>query len=371
MGKLKFSCPCHFGLESVLAFEVKKIGGEDVSVSDGKVSFYGDFSLLARANINLATAERVLIVLSEFKARTFEELFQGVKAISFENFIGKKDAFPVKGHSLNSALHSVPDCQAIIKKAAVERLKEKYKLNWFEESGETFQIRFNILKDEVSIFLDASGQGLHKRGYRRNSNEAPIKETLAAGIIDLARVRSDSIVCDPFCGSGTFLVESAFKGLGIAPGINRRFASEKWGCIDKNIWKEERQRAISNVKKDAAFKAFGYDKERSAIELSAENCKKAGISSRVSLSVADIKDYKNKEGTITICNPPYGERMLQVKEAEELYRIMGQVFMANASAPCYIISPHEDFEKFFGRKADKRRKLYNGMIKCQLYMYYK
>ena len=371
LNKLKFSCSCHFGLESVLSFEIKKIGGEDITVSDGKVNFTGDFSTLARANICLSTAERVLIVLNEFRATTFEELFQGVKSIPLEDFIGREDSFPVKGYSLNSVLHSVPDCQSIIKKAAVERLKSKYNIEWFEEIGELYQIQFSILKDEVSIFLDTSGQGLHKRGYRQNSNDAPIKETLAAGIIDLAHVRSNSIVCDPFCGSGTFLIEAAFKSLNIAPGLNRRFSAEKWGCISKEIWSEERSKAIANVRRDSDYQGFGFDIDGEAIELSTQNSKKAGVGSKIQVTKADILDYKNEEGTITICNPPYGERMLEIKQAEELYTKMGKVFIGNSAAPCYIISPHENFEHFFGRKADKRRKLYNGMIKCQLFMYFK
>ena len=257
--KIRICCPCHFGLESVLKYEINKIGGTDLHVTDGKITFSGDFNTIARANICLSTAERVLIELGEFEARTFEELFQGVKAIEFENYIGINDAFPVKGHSLNSALHSVPDCQSIIKKAVVERLKSKYNVNWFEESNSVVQIQFSILKDKVNIYLDTSGIGLHKRGYRKNSNTAPIKETLAAGIIDLARVRSDSIVCDPFCGSATILIEAALKALKIAPGINRRFAAEKWECIDKEIWREERSRAIDLVDRNAKFEGIGCD----------------------------------------------------------------------------------------------------------------
>lgn len=196
MEKIKFACPCHFGLESVLKYEITKIGGEDITVSDGRITFNGDFSILARANLCLATAERVLIQLGEFKAVTFEELFQGVKSLPLENYIGKNDAFPVKGYSLNSALHSVPSCQSIVKKAAVERLKEKYHISNFEESGSLFQIQFSIRNDNVIVYIDTSGAGLHKRGYRRNSNAAPIKETLAAGIIDLAHIRSNNIVCE-------------------------------------------------------------------------------------------------------------------------------------------------------------------------------
>lgn len=369
--KLKIACPCHFGLESVLKYEVNKIGGENISVKDGRVSFEGGFDMIARANIRLSTAERALIELAEFKAVTFEELFQGVKKIPLENFIGMKDAFPVKGHSLNSVLHSVPDCQSIVKKAAVERLKEKYRTGWFEETGAVHQLQFSIIKDNVIIYLDTSGAGLHKRGYRKNANSAPIKETLAAGIIDLARVRSSSRVCDPFCGSGTLLIEAAIKALNIPPGINRSFAAEKWECIDREIWREERRKAISLVNKNAEFEALGFDIDEEAVSLSIENAKKAGVKSRIRIDKADIRDYAPSPGTITFCNPPYGERMLEIREAEQLYTEMGKVMNPSAENPCCIISPHEEFERFFGKKADKKRKLYNGMIKCDLYMYFK
>lgn len=371
MELIRMSCPCHFGLESVLKFEVTKIGGQDIAVSDGKVSFSGDFATLVRANLWLATAERVLVQLAEFDAVTFEELFQGTKAIPFENFIGRNDRFPVKGYSLNSELHSVPDCQSIIKKAAVERLKQKYNVSWFEESGALFQIQFSILKNHVSVYLDSSGAGLHKRGYRRNSNAAPIKETLAAGIVDLAHIRGDSIVCDPFCGSGTILIEAAYKALNIAPGLKRRFSADSWQVIPAEIWETERKNALDAIKKDTDFFAYGYDIDPECVALTQENCRKAGIQKRVQIKQADIRDYENAENTVTICNPPYGERLLELKEAEKLYEVMGQRFAATRDKPCFVISPHEEFEKIFGKKADKRRKLYNGMLKCQLYMYFK
>ncbi len=367
---IRLSCPCHFGLESVLKYEVAKIGGENISVNDGKVSFTGDESILARANICLSTAERVMIELAEFKATTFEELFQGVKSIELERWISMKDAFPVKGYSLNSALHSVPDCQAIIKKAVVERLKQKYGINWFEETGSTVQIKFSILKDVVTIYLDTSGIGLHKRGYRRNSNSAPIKETLAAGIIDLARVRSDSVVCDPFCGSGTLLIEAGLKALKIAPGINRRFSAEKWDCIPAEVWREERTRAIDNVDRSAKFQGIGFDIDDSAVALTLDNAHKAGIKSRMKIEQADISKFRQPDNSIVICNPPYGERLLEIREAEKIYRQMGHVFGKGSGQSSYIISPHEEFESFFGKNARKRRKLYNGMIKCQLFMYF-
>ena len=369
--KYKLTCPCHFQLESVLKYEVTKIGGENITVKDGRVSFEGDEHVIARANLCLSTAERVLIHLGEFKALSFEELFQNVKKLPFEQFIGMKNAFPVKGHSLNSKLHSVPDCQSIIKKAVVERLKEKYHTGWFEETEAKVQIQFGILKDNVDIYLDSSGTGLHKRGYRLFSNAAPIKETLAAGIIDLARVRPDSVVCDPFCGSGTFLIESALRSLNIPVGINRRFAAERWSCFKKEVWREERHKAISQVNKAAGFRGLGFDNDEECVKLTLDNASKAGIKTRIDAKCRDIADFTRQKDMITICNPPYGERMLEVREAEQLYKIMGQVFAPDKEHPCYIISPHEDFEKHFGKKADKKRKLYNGMIKCDLYMYFK
>lgn len=371
MERLKLVCTCHFGLESVLKFEVNKIGGEDISVSDGRVSFYGGEELVSRANLCLATAERVLIELGEFDAYSFEDLFEGVKKLPWEDYISKSDAFPVKGHSLDSQLHSIPDCQAIIKKAVVDRLGGKYGVKWFEETGSIHRIQFSIIKDRAAIYLDTSGTGLHKRGYRKNSNAAPIKETLAAGIIDLARIRSDTQFYDPFCGSGTFLIEAAYKAMNIAPGIKRSFAAEKWDCFSSEIWREERSKAIAAINKDADFFAFGSDIDPESVALSAENCAKAGIRNKVKITCADVRDFSPDKGGIIVCNPPYGERMLELKEAEELYSVMGKVFPANGDCPSYIISPHEDFERFFGKRADKRRKLYNGMIKCQLFMYFK
>ncbi len=365
----KLCAPCHFGIESSLAFEIRKIGGQNLVVSDGRIAFEGDDAMIARANIRLATAERVLIELGTFKAESFSELFDNVRALPFEEYIGPDDEFPVKGHSLKSKLHSVPDCQSIIKKAAVERLREKHRVRTLPETGARRQIQFNILKDEVSVYLDTSGEGLHKRGYRRNSNDAPIKETLAAGIVDLAHVKGGSVVCDPMCGSGTILIESAYKSLGIAPGLRRSFAAEKWDTIPKNVWEEERASARADMR-EGGFKAFGYDIDENAVALSRSNCRLAGVGEYVQIERRDISLHRAVDGAITICNPPYGERMLEVREAEELYRKMGEVLRPSKNNPCYIISPHEEFEKFFGKKADKKRKLYNGMLKCQLFMYY-
>lgn len=371
MMELQFLCPCHFGLESVLTFELQQIGAQKIRAENGKVYFSGDFSTLARANICLRTAERVLILLAQFSATTFEELFQGVRAIPLEDFIGQKDAFPVKGKSLSSQLHSVPDCQKIVKKAAVERLKSHYGVGWFVETGPVHQLQFLILKDQVTVMLDTSGAGLHKRGYRAHANEAPIKETLAAGMVDLAHVRSFSTVCDPFCGSGTLLIEAATKALNIPPCLRRKFAAQDWGLFPEQIWREERARGVAGIKTDAEFQGFGSDVDPQAVELTCQNAKKAGVFGKLQIRLADIRDFKAREHCITLCNPPYGERMLEKEEAQKLYRIMGRVFQPLDRASYYIISPDEQFEKQFGRPADRRRKLYNGMMKCQVYQYYR
>lgn len=372
MNKYKLLCPCHFGLESVLAGEIKRMGGENVLVNDGKVYFEGDENMIARANIGLRTAERVLIVLSEFEATTFEELYQGVLAINLEDYISKDDAFPVKGWSLNSKLYSIPDCQSIIKKAAVDRLKKCYGISWFVETKSLYQIQFSIHKDIVTIMIDTSGVGLHKRGYRIKANDAPIKETLAAGIIDLARVKDYSKVVDPLCGSGTFLIESTTKALNIAPGIKRTFAFENWSIIDKNISKNERQRALDLIKRNTEYEAVGYDIDSESIEIARQNIARSGTSSKIKVNRRDIKDFKSDfEKAIVFCNPPYGERMLELKQAEDIYKTMGDIFQKDANNSYYIISPHEQFERIYGKRADKRRKLYNGMLKCQLFMYFK
>lgn len=370
MSKLRLCCPCHFGLESVLSFEIKKIGGENLTVSDGRISFDGDEAMIARANICLASAERVLIELGSFTARTFEELFEGTRKLPLENYVGKCDKFPVKGHSLKSQLHSIPDCQSIIKKACVKRLESVYGISRFEETGAMYQIQFNILKDVVTVYIDTTGAGLHKRGYRKTSNDAPIKETLAAGIIDLAHVRSNSVVVDPMCGSGTLLIESAYKALHFAPGLKRKFISQDWNLIDETVWRQERSDALDAIVKNSEFKAYGFDIDKFAVDLSISNAKLAGVLPKMVIAQRDIKDFKPIKGAITVCNPPYGERMLELKQAEELYKVMGQVMRPDRDNPCYIISPHEDFERLFGKKADKKRKLYNGMLKCNLYMYF-
>ena len=371
MALLTLACPCLFGLESVLSGEIKRLGGHDVEVTDGRVCFKGDAHMIARANILLRTAERVLIVVGSFRAESFSDLFDGVYSLPLEDYIGSGDAFPVKGWSLNSKLKSIPDCQSIIKKAAAKRLGNHYGRDWLPEDGPVHQIQFSILRDVVTIMIDTSGNGLHKRGYRPTANEAPIKETLAAGIADLARVRENTTVIDPFCGSGTLLIESATKALKIAPGLKRRFAAETWGLIPPEDWQNERQQSFELVCRDGKFKAIGSDIDSNAIALTNTNSNRAGVAKKISVSVGDVADLKLPDEPFTlITNPPYGERMLDIRQAEQLYRTMGRVFEPKEGRSFYIISPHEQFEKLFGRPASRRRKLYNGMLKCQLYMFF-
>ncbi len=373
MGKhIKFCCPCLFGLESVLSAEAKAIGGENVVADNGKVSFFGDEAMIAKANLWLRTAERVLIVMGEFQARSFEALFDNVREIDFSKYIKSDYAFTVTGWSLNSDLASVPACQSIIKKAVVKSLSDVYNISWFEESGPLVQIRFSILKNAVSIYLDTSGVPLHKRGYRAQSNEAPIKETLAAGIVSLAHLYDDSNVYDPFCGSGTLVIEAALKALNIAPGINRHFAFEKWLDGGPQLLISERKKAVAEVKRDAEFTAYAFDIDPDCVKLTMENARKAGVASRIKAEVRDVREFHiPTERGVVITNPPYGERLLDIQQANELYKIMGEVFEKRNRLSYYVISPSEEFEHYFGAKADRKRKLYNGMIKCDLFMYFR
>lgn len=367
----KLCAPCLFGLESVLSGELKRLGFEDISVTDGRVEFTADAEGIARANLNLRTAERVLIVLESFRAVTFQQLIDGAEKIPFEEYIGKKDAFPVKGWSLNSQLHSVPDCQSIIKKAAVKRLSRKYGVAWLEESGPTVQIQFSINKDIATIMLDTSGIALHKRGYRKVANLAPIRETLAAGILDIARIYPDTQLYDPFCGSGTFLIEAAYKAKNIAPGIYRRFAAEKWDSLPSKIWQTSREEAIEKIRKDIEFTAFGSDISQDSLEIAEANARRAGISGLIRLEKADVKNFTIPDRkSLVVTNPPYGERLMNGEDLTKLYQTIGNVFQPSQQTAYYIISSSENFEQSFGRKADKKRKLYNGMLKCNLYQYF-
>lgn len=369
---MNFVAPCLFGIEGLLSDELKRLGAENVIAQNGRVLFSGNLNILARADICSRFAERVLIILASFKARSFAELFDNTSKIPFEDYIGSKDAFPVKGYCLNSKLHSVPDCQKIIKKAAVKRLSTAYHIDWFEETGTRMQLQFSIMNDECMIMLDTSGEGLHKRGYRAASNISPIKETLAAAMASLARIYPDTKLYDPFCGSGTIAIEAALIANNIAPGLKRRFRAERFGFIDEKIFADEREKAISEIQRTDDFIAFCSDIDESAVELTKHNARLAGVLSNINAFCADICDFSPRtERGLIITNPPYGERMLDIESARRLYKIMGGVFEKRAGYKYYIITNDDEFEQIFGRTADKRRKLYNGSLKCQLYMYFR
>ena len=369
---IKFVIPCLLGLESLIADELKKLEAVNVCAENGRVLFEGDLNTLARVNICSHFAERVQILTGSFEAHSFEDLFQGVKSLAWEEWIGRDDAFPVKGYSINSDLFSVRDCQAIIKKAVVERLKEKYHIEWFEETGPVHQIQFSIMKNDVSMLIDTSGAGLHKRGYRLEANEAPMKETLAAALCSLSHLRPYHKLYDPMCGSGTILIEGALLASNSPPCVNRSFSAERWSNIGRDVWKLERERARSLAVPVDDFAAYGSDIDKTAIEIAKQNADRAGVGTKISFTVADLKDFSpsTEKGTL-ICNPPYGERLLDFEQCKKIYAAMGRVFEKKHGWSYGIISPDEEFEASFGRKADKRRKLYNGMIKCQFYMYFK
>ena len=368
---MEFVAPCLLGLEGLAANELKFKGLENVRAENGRVLFSGDTAAMARANLCSGLCARVLILLAEFEARDFDTLFEGVRAIDWRRYIGARDAFPVKGGSLDSALSSIPACQKIIKKAVVEKLREGYHTSWFEEDGPVHQIQFRIFKNRVSVMLDTTGAALNKRGYRALSNDAPIKETLAAAMVELARVRSDHTVVDPFCGSGTILIEAARKAMGIMPGIDRSFAFEAWPQVAPDVMAAERERARAGERRDVGFVAYGYDIDDEALAIARHNAALAGVGDKVIFEHRDIRRYADEHERVTvITNPPYGERMLDIREARELYRVMGRAFVSKSYHSYTIISPDDSFEQLFGRVADKRRKLYNGTLRCNVYMYY-
>ncbi len=369
---MQFVAPCLLGLEGLAANDLKFKGISDVRAENGKVLFSGDESTLVRANLCSSLCARVFILMAEFDARDFDTLFEGVKAADWSRYIGERDAFPVKGSSLSSELNSIPACQKIIKKAVVEKLKERYHTSWFEEDGGVHQIQFRIFKNRVSVYLDTTGAALNKRGYRALSNDAPMKETLAAAMVELARVRKDHIVVDPFCGSGTIVIEAARKALNIMPGVDREFAFEAWSQIDPAVIERERQRARAEERDEAAFMGYGYDIDDASLELAQHNAELARVSDRIRFEKRDFRDYTDSyERVSVITNPPYGERLLDIEQARDLYRTMGEKFSQKQFHSYTIISPDERFEQLFGRAADKRRKLYNGTLKCQVYQYYR
>jgi len=369
MSNFEFSVPCLFGLEGIAGDELRRLDIPNVRVENGRVLFSGDETALAKANVCLRTGERVLIVLADFPAKSFEELFQGVYRTNLEDFIPRDAAFPVKGHCLNSTLMSVPDCQAIIKKAASKRLGEKYGVSWLPEMGNKYQLQFSIMNDRVQLYLDTTGPGLHKRGYRAVGNDAPLRETLAAAMVTLTRYRGRDFVWDPFCGSGTIPIEAALIAKNRAPGLNRRFSAEAYAWMDPVIWGRIRTEA-----KDKEFRGeyriLGSDNDPKCVSLAMANARKAGV--------ADCIDFRDGDATkmslpaqegVIICNPPYGQRMMEQKSAQGLYAALGRHLKYADGWKKYIITSEPEFEHYFGARADKKRKLYNGMIQCNYYMY--
>ena len=369
MNEMKFAAPCLFGLEGICGDELRRLNVENVRVEDRRVLFTGDEYTLAKANICLRTAERIHIVLAQFEAKTFEELFQGVYHANLEDYIPKDGAFPVKGKCLDSQLMSESDCQAIVKKAAARRLGEKYGISWLPETGPVFQLQFLILRNQVSIYLDTSGAGLHKRGYRATSNDAPLRETLAAAMVQLARYRGREYLWDPFCGSGTIPIEAALIAKNRAPGLNRQFAAQNYPWMPKEAWEQVKHEA-RDKEFNGKYQIMGSDNDPSCVSLSFANARKAGVSDCVTFRDADATKMSlpTDQGLI-ICNPPYGQRMMELQAAQRLYSALGRHLKYADGWKKYIITSEPEFEHYFGRRADKKRKLYNGMIKCDLYMY--
>lgn len=372
MKTYELTVPCHFGLESVLKKEIYDLGYEISEVEDGRVTFIGDAEAICRANIFLRTTERVLLRVGKFKAETFDELFEGIKALPWEEYIPENGKFWVtKASSIKSKLFSPSDIQSIVKKAMVERLKQKYHTNWFEESGASYPVRIFLLKDEVMAALDTSGESLHKRGYRTLTSKAPITETLAAALIMLTPWNKDRILVDPFCGSGTFPIEAAMIAANIAPGLNRDFTAESWsGIIPKKEWYEAVTEANDMVNTNIETDIQGYDLDGDVIKIARRNAENAGVANLIHFQQRDVAklSHPKKYGFI-ITNPPYGERLEEKEALPAIYSSLGRQFAQLDSWSAYVITSYQDIEKYFGRKADKNRKIYNGMLKTYFYSF--
>ncbi len=368
---MKIAAAAAFGIEAVTARELDRLGFRDLNIANGRISFDGSAEDICRANIMLRTADRVLVTVGSFDAFTFDELFEKTKSIPWGDWLPVDAAFPVSGKCVNSQLMSISDCQAIVKKAVVERLKQKYRLQWFDESGPVFPLEVSIVKNVAEITLDTSGAGLHKRGYRHLSGPAPLRETLAAALVLLSRWNSERAFVDPFCGSGTIAVEAAMIGLNIAPGIKRSFISEQWSHIAPISWERAREEALQARRIDAELRISGFDIDADAVKLAELQAENAGVAGHIHFQVRDVRDLRSRysHGYI-VCNPPYGERSGEIRQVESLYKEMGAIFGSLDSWSYFILSAHPEFEKLFGRKADKKRKLFNGGLKCDYYQYY-
>ena len=370
MNDLTFAVPTLFGLEGLCADEMRRLNLEDVRAENGRVLCRGSALDIPRLNLNLRTGERVLLVLGSFRAESFDALFEGTKALPWERFIPREGQFPVKGHCLNSALHAVPACQAIVKKAVAARLGEHYGLNTLPETGALYQIQFSIMKDTATLMLDTSGAGLHKRGYRAHGVVAPLRETLAAAMVMLSRYKGRDPLCDPFCGSGTIPIEAALIAKNQAPGLNRTFSAQKWAFVNKKLWLEAADQAMDQ-EFDGEYEIWGGDLDPDAVELARHNAQLAEVDDIVHFDVDDARTFHwgGLYGRV-VTNPPYGERIMERKEAEELYRAFGKAWAKFPEGwKLYLLSSHTEFERTFGKQADKKRKLYNGMLKCDLFMY--
>jgi putative N6-adenine-specific DNA methylase len=371
MAKIDLIATSAFGLEAVVAREVRQLGYEEVFVENGKVTFTADLAAICRANLWLRSADRVLLKLGEFKATSFDELFEKTKALPWTEWLPMDATFPVEGKSINSKLYSVPDCQAIVKKAVVEKMKTKYKRAWFEENGQRYTIEVALLKDIATLTIDTSGAGLHKRGYRKLSSPAPLKETLAAAMVLLSRWFPDRSLIDPCCGSGTLPIEAALIGLNIAPGLNRQFAAENWPNLPSRLWQQAREEAESLIHRDLSLKIIGTDIDEEVLSLARYHARQAKVEKHIHFQRQPLAQIGSqaKYGWL-ITNPPYGERLGELKEAETLYQEMNVAFKNLDTWSFYILTSHPRFEQIFGRPADKKRKLYNGRIQCNFYQFF-
>lgn len=370
---INFIATTTFGIEAIVKREAQNLGFSNISVEDGIVNFTGEIKDIPKANIWFRSADRILIVMSKFKATTFEELFQGVKSINWADFLPKDANFIVSGKSLKSTLSSVPACQKITEKAIVEKLKLTYKgIDYFSKSGNLYKIQVALLKNNVTITLDTSGIGLHKRGYRENQLSAPLKETLASALIDLSYYKKERFFIDPTCGSGTIPIEAAMISKNIAPGLMRNFASENWDFIDKSYWKEARKEAYSKIDVNCRPEIYASDIDEKAIQIAKGNAKIAGVDDCIRFEVKPLNklDLKNIKYGICVCNPPYAERIGVLEEVEQLYKDMGKIFNNNKTFSTYILTSHESFEKLYGKKSDKKRKLFNGNVKVEYYQFF-
>lgn len=372
MTKYTLIATAPMGIEAVVAKEVRDLGYE-CKVDNGKVIFEGDALAICRANLWLRTADRIKVQVASFKAKTFDELFEKTKAINWRSFIPENGKFPVIGKSVKSTLASVPDCQRIVKKAIVEKLKlQSGKANdWIEETGAEYKVEISLLKDQALITLDSSGTGLHKRGYRVDQGGAPIKETLAAALVQLTNWTPDRPFVDPFCGSGTIAIEAALIGQNIAPGFNRDFVSEDWEWIGKDLWNKARLEVEEKANYDQPLTIFASDIDHRMVEIAKENAEEAGLGDLIQFKQMQVKDFTtNLEFGVIVGNPPYGERLGEKKAAEQMYKEMGKAFEPLDTWSVYMLTSNENFEEAYGRKATKKRKLFNGFIKTDYYQYW-